>query len=651
MTRPGAKRWPTLFSPLALGSLTLPNRIVMPAMDPSLANPDGTVTQAMIDHYVQRATGGVGLIITGNVGCDPVGRVSGRMPLLSDDAHIPGFRALCDAVHTAEGLIFIQISHAGRQTLDELAGGQTVSASAISCPVMRSSPRALEDAEVEAVAQRFADAAYRAQIAGADGVEFHMAHGYLVCQFLSPYSNKRDDRWGRDSVGRVAFAELIIRRARALVGPDFPLQCRLSADERVDGGIEPPLALEYAKALVAAGADSLSISACNYESYRYNMPCYYLPKGTYVSLAHAIREGLEAGPGPSVPVIGVGRIADGDAAESILANGHADLVAIGRALIADPALPEKLLSDAEDAVRPCVACNRCAEAITKGPLRCLVNPSAGHAIEAPSAAGSPKRITVIGGGPAGVSFAVEAARRGHDVRLLEAGTRLGGKAWASGMPPAKAAYTRYAEWLERQVDVAGIVVEFDRPQSPQTVRDLEDTDLVVIAVGAQPRPSPMIPGLAEHPRVCHPEQALADQRPFQHALVLGGGPEGCEVADALKTRHPDAQVTVIELRRKVGLGLPSSVRAIFEERLLAQAIRLETRKTVTKIDADGIHIADKRGKKPLTLDPADLIVVATGVMAPVQWPDGPGILRIGDARAPATLLEAVEEGWRIGRQI
>ena len=648
----GPKRWPHLFAPLQLGPLTLPNRIVMPAMDPSLADAEGRITAAFLRHYVDRAAGGAGLVVTGNIAVSPRGRLSPYMAMLADNAALPGFHGLCHDVHAVGGRIFLQLSHAGRQTLSQFCDGQPLSASNLPCPVMREPPRAMTEAEIEETIEAFAAAARRAQLAGADGVEIHMAHGYLVCQFLSPYSNLRTDAWGGDTNGRVRFAVEIVRRIRGAVGPDYPVQCRLSADERVEGGITPELAAEHAVALVDAGATSLSISACNYESYRYNMPAYYLPEATYASLARGVRQHLAA-QGRSVPVVAVGRFRRPELAEDVLARGDADLIGMGRALIADPDLPRHLLAGEPEAVRPCLSCNRCAESVTLGGLRCLVNPDAGRPPDVLAPPSARRTVLVIGGGPAGATAAVEAARRGHDVRLVEAGPRLGGKLWASAAPPEKAAFAEYAAWLVRSVEKAGVKVELNHAWTVAEIRSAPEA-VILVATGAEPLALPDVPGLAAHPGVCHPEAALADQTPRRHVVVLGGGPEGCEVADTFAHRPERPRVTLIERRPKVGLGLPSSVRALLQARLEAAGVFLMTGRTLATVEADALTLVDRRGRPAETLAGADLIAICIGVRSPELDETLRGDARLhllGDAREAATILEAVSEGQRIARSL
>jgi len=649
VTPAGEARWPLLFSPLRLGPLTLPNRIVMPAMDPSLADAAGIPTAAMVEHYAARARGGAGLVITGNVAVSAEGRLSPWMGMLTSASHEDGFRRVTEAVHAAQGRVLLQLSHAGRQTVSQFAGEQPLAPSPIPCPVMRDPPREMTADDIERTLEAFVRATRRARDAGADGVEFHMAHGYLVCQFLSPYSNHRCDAWGGDVDGRARFAVEIVRRARAAVGPDFVLQCRLSADERVDGGITPPLALEYAERLVAAGADALSISACNYESYRYNMPAYYLPEATYADLAANVRAGLRSR-GVEVPIIGVGRFRRAEVAEAALERGDCDLVAMGRALIADPDLPRRLRAGTPDAVRPCVACNRCAEAVTQGPLRCLVNPDAGRPPATQDALSAPRRVLIVGGGPAGLTFAATSARRGHSVVVVEAGQRAGGKVWASAAPPMKQDFSELAAWLVYDAVTAGVRIETGRALAPQAFAEWSaGYDVVVLATGAEAAPTPAIPGLDQHPSVLHPEASLEPGRVQGAVLVLGGGPEGCEVADALAERPGVTTVHLVELRPKLGLGLPSSVRGLLQGRLQRAPIVVHTSRTVGALSATEVVLHDRRGRPTETLPGVDHIVLAIGVRPSTAWSDvsdDPRVLFVGDARDPATILEAIAVGHR-----
>jgi NADPH-dependent 2,4-dienoyl-CoA reductase/sulfur reductase-like enzyme len=337
-------------------------------------------------------------------------------------------------------------------------------------------------------------------------------------------------------------------------------------------------------------------------------------------------------------------------AEAALAAGDADLVAMGRALIADPDLPRHLTAGDPGAVRPCVACNRCAEAITRGPLRCLVNPEAGRDAGPATKADRALDVLVVGGGPAGVTAAVEAARRGHRVRLAEADRHLGGKANASALPPEKEAFAEYARWLARQAREAGVQVELGRRLTAGDVA-ADPADVVLVAVGAEGNPAPDVPGLAAHPAVVRPEEALNDPAPQGHVLILGGGPEGCEVADALVRRA--GRVTLVELRPKIGLGLPTSVRSLLEERLVAAGVDIRTKRTLASIGPDAVHLADRAGRPAETLPPADLVVLAIGVRAPADWAQlaDPRVRLLGDAHRPATILEAVAEAWQAGRSL
>ena len=365
-------RFKNLFSPFQIGKLELKNRIVMPPMATNFAGEDGSVNERHIAYYVRRARGGVGYITFEHTGVLRQGRAFPNMALIDSDQHIPPFKKLVDAVHQEGGKIVIQINHAGRQTSASITGSPIVAPSAIPCPVRKEMPKELSHEEIQEIIEAFGEAALRVKGTGADGVEIHMAHGYLINQFLSPFSNKREDEYGGDADRRMRMALEALRTVRNKVGADFPVLCRLSADEYVDGGLKLDASQEIAKALERNGADALHVSACVAASGYLNHPPYYAEEGVFVHLAQGIKSVV------GIPVISVGRIRTPELANRILDEKKADLISMGRALIADPELPAKALQGRMEEIIPCISCNRCIQSIRKGALACAVNPETGR---------------------------------------------------------------------------------------------------------------------------------------------------------------------------------------------------------------------------------------------------------------------------------
>ncbi|HJX59692.1 MAG TPA: NADH:flavin oxidoreductase, partial [Thermodesulfobacteriota bacterium] len=362
------KRFEGLFSPFRIGNIELKNRIVMPPMATHFADLGGSVNDRHIAYYVERARGGVGYITSEHTGVLKQGRAFPNMALIDADQQIPSFKKLVEAIHQESGKIVIQINHAGRQTSSSVTGSPIVAPSAIPCPVRKEVPHAISFEEIQKIVEAFGEAARRVKETGADGVEIHMAHGYLINQFLSPFSNKREDEYGGDADRRMRMAIDVLRTVRNQVGPDFTVLCRLSADEYVEGGLKLEDTKEIAKALERNGADALHISACVAASGYLNHPPYYAEEGVFVHLAQGIKSTV------SIPVIAVGRIRTPELANKILEERKADLISMGRALIADPYLPLKALEGRADDIVPCISCNRCIQSIRKGALQCAVNP-------------------------------------------------------------------------------------------------------------------------------------------------------------------------------------------------------------------------------------------------------------------------------------
>src|SRR4030043_1967701 len=421
-----------LFSSFQLGNLKLRNRIVMPPMATHFAGEDGLVNDRHIAYYLRRVRGGAGYITFEHTGVMRQGKSFFNMALIDSDEKILPFKKLVDAIHREGGKIVIQINHAGRQTSSSMTGSPIVAPSAIPCPVRKEMPEELSQEEIQKIVDAFRDAARRVKEAGADGGEIHMAHGYLLNQFLPPFSNQRTDEYGGDPERRMRMALEVLRTVRNRVGSDFLVLCRLSADEYVEGGLKLDDSKEIAKALERNGADALHVSACVAASGDLNQPSYYADEGFFAHLAQGIKSVV------SIPVIAVGRIRTPELANQILEEKKADLISMGRAFIADPTFPVKALKGKIEEIIPCISCNRCILSIRKGALQCAVNPETGREeMFKLQKTDQPKKVWIVGGGPAGMKAAEIAALRGHQVSLYEATERLGGKLLLAAIPPRK----------------------------------------------------------------------------------------------------------------------------------------------------------------------------------------------------------------------
>ncbi|MFQ5897280.1 MAG: FAD-dependent oxidoreductase [Candidatus Methylomirabilia bacterium] len=486
----------TLFEPITIRGLEIPNRIVMPAMTTRLAAPDGAVTPELIQYYLARAAGGTGLITVEMCSPHPAGRHRARELGISDDRFLPGLLDLTAQLEAAGARTAIQIGHAGGHTRPDVTGYPPVAPSALPHVVQEVDtrtvvPEALTGDEIQALVQAFAEAAERAKRAGFDLVELHGAHGYLIAQFLSPLDNERTDDYGGSLRKRARFALEVVQACRERVG-DFPLVFRLSADEYAPGGMRLDEAEELSRWLVDAGADALHISAGCYRSRPSGAlmtPSMSYPEGVFLHLARAIKAVVD------VPVIAVGRLHDPGLAERVVAEGQADMVALGRQLIADPAWPRKAREGCLDEIRPCISCNTCVDSMRDGVrIQCLVNPIAGqesrHRL---TPADRPRSVLVVGGGPAGMEAAGVLAGRGHRVVLLEQSNRLGGQLRLAAKAPIfqnvetnPTVLLKFVEFLSRQLDRAGVEVRLGQPVRRQLIDELKP-EVIVLATGASYR--------------------------------------------------------------------------------------------------------------------------------------------------------------------
>jgi 2,4-dienoyl-CoA reductase-like NADH-dependent reductase (Old Yellow Enzyme family)/thioredoxin reductase len=629
--------FPHLFSPLKIGRIILKNRIVMPPMATNFADSDGSVNDRHLAYYRRRARGGAGLVIFEHTGIARQGKAFPNMALIDADEKIPGFRKLIQAVHEEGGKIFIQINHAGRQTLAAYAGCQPVAPSAIPCPVRQETPRALSREEISALIRAYADAAGRAKEAGADGVEIHMAHGYLLNQFLSPFSNRREDEYGGSPERRLRMPLEVLAAVRKKVGEGFTVTCRFSADEYVEGGLRVEDAKRIASALEEHGADALHVSACIGASWYLIHPPYYAPEGIFVPLAAAVKSAV------GIPVITVGRIRTPDLADRILEENKADFVSLGRALIADPDLPVKAGAGRAEEIIPCISCNRCALSIRKGALQCAVNPEAGREESlAFTRAERPKKVWVVGGGPAGLKTAEVAAERGHRVTLFEEKKNLGGQFALAAIPPGKQVLNEFTRQLIGRTQRLPLELRLGK-SFDETFLEKEKPDVLVLATGANPAPPPL-EGLGSHP-VLSPGEALSSPEKLgRKVLIIGGGGIGAETADFLSEQGKD--VTLVEMREGIALDLVGHLQHFLNKRLEDKNVRVLTSTEVLRFEPSGVWVEDSGGRRKL--EGFDSVVAAVAAKPNNELASSlkgkvAEIFVIGDAARPREVLEALLE--------
>jgi 2,4-dienoyl-CoA reductase-like NADH-dependent reductase (Old Yellow Enzyme family)/thioredoxin reductase len=599
---------------------------------------EGFATDRQTAYYVERARGGVGYITVEHTGILEQGKAHPSMLLISSDEHASRIESLIEAVHAAGGKIIVQINHAGRQTASTITGSPIVGPSPIPCPTRDETPRELSGSEIEEIIEAFTVAAQRVKNAGADGVELHMAHGYLLCSFLSPFSNQRSDQYGGDIQGRARFALEVLKSVRNRVGPDFPISCRLSGDEYVDGGLTIEETKQVAQILEKEGANVIHVSACNAASGYLNHPPYYVEEGVFVHLAEAIKSVVK------IPVITVGRIRNPDMAERILRDGKADLVSMGRALIADPHMPKKAQEGRLEDINLCISCNRCIQTLRKEAVRCAVNPETGNEDRFRlSKTDRPKRVWIVGGGPGGLKTAEITALRGHQVTLFERDQKLGGRMRLAALPPKKAVLNDFLDYLERRVRELKVTLEMGKEFTLDMLGPGKP-DAVIVASGALPL-FPDWKGMQESGALSVDDILSGEGDVGKRVLVVGAGGIGAETADYLS--EMGKEVTLVEMLEEIATDLVVHLKHYLSRRLAEKGVTLLTSTKVKELGKGYALVEDASGTRKI--DGFDTIVLAVG-----SKPDDriakslegkvSELYVIGDASEPREALEAVYEG-------
>lgn len=637
-----------LFEPASIGGIKLRNRIIMAPMGTFYATEDGLVTERMCRYYEERAKGGAALIVVEITAVAPEGKASPRELRVYGDGVLPGLRQLADSIHRHGARAAIQFHHAGRQRQERIPGGPPgppVAPSAVPCRLMKVMPRPLTTDEVEHLVEAFAEAARIAREAGFDAVQFHGAHGYLICQFLSPYTNKRTDKYGGSLEGRMRFALDIVALTKEKVGQDFPILFRLSADEYVPGGLTTVETSIIARRLQEAGVHCIDVSAGNYESGHMSVQPGWLPRGCLVPLAVDIKRAV------TIPVSVAGRINDPILANAILEEGKADFVSLGRPLLADPEFPKKAREGRIEDIRRCIACCLCMDTVVgrEQPLICAVNAAVGKEAETEMRpAARSKRVVVVGGGPAGMEVARVAALRGHKVTLYEKGEALGGQLRLAAIPPGKHEIGTMISYLSRQLSKLGVEVKLGEDVTCEDVMKLKP-DAVVLASGAWPT-MPDIEG-AKLPHVALAWDVIQGKvQVGPRVVVVGGGRVGCETAELLAAAGK--QVTLV---RMTGRGrLAGDVGLLFRRQYLTKLrespIAIEADSLVDKITPEGVII---RKDGQFRLVEADSVVLAPAPQSQNQLEERlkalvPEVHVIGDCAKPRGIADAIHEGFEVG---
>ena len=605
--------YPSLFAPLDLGFTRLKNRVLMGSMHTGLEEyPDGA--ERLAAFYAERARHGVALIVTGGIApaLSGVGMEGGAT--LNDASQLPHHRVITDAVHEEGGKIALQILHTGRYSYQP----HLVAPSAIQAPINRFTPHELTHDEILQLIDDFAHCAQLAREAGYDGVEVMGSEGYLINEFLTVRTNQRDDEWGGDYARRMRFAVEVVRAVRQRVGSDFIIIYRLSMLDLVENGGTFDETVQLAQAIEAAGATIIN-TGIGWHEARIPTIATPVPRGAFSWVTRKLKGHV------TVPLVTTNRINDPQVADDILARGDADMVSMARPFLADAELLSKAQSGRADEINTCIGCNQaCLDQIFVGKVTsCLVNPRACHETKMPIVPAEHKKsLAVVGAGPAGLAFAINAAARGHDVTLFDALAEIGGQFNIAKQIPGKEEFYETLRYYRRMIEVTGVTLKLNRFV---TADDLQPFDEAILACGIEPR-KPSIEGI-DHPKVLTYLEVLRDKTPvgkrvaiigcggigFDTAMYLSqpGDPSSLSIAEfcvewgidtslqqlgGLRPEGPHLSRSprqIVMLQRKAskpGQGLGKTTGWVHRATLLSRGVKMIPAVSYQKIDDDGLHV-------------------------------------------------------------
>jgi 2,4-dienoyl-CoA reductase-like NADH-dependent reductase (Old Yellow Enzyme family)/thioredoxin reductase len=635
-----------LFSPFHIRNCVLKNRIVMSALASFLVEDGGAITGKTVEHYRCRAAGGPAMVIMEACAVSPEGVVSSHQARIDDDRFVDGLSKIAAAIKSEGAIPAVQIHHSGRQVPAKVIGRKPYAPSPLPCPTIRGEVEPLTLEGIRDQVTKFGNAAIRARDAGFELLEIHGAHGYLVSQFLSRFSNIRDDEYGGDIAGRTRFAREIVTEIRKCLGADFPLSFKISAQEFLPDGLTVEESVEILKILAAAGIDIVQVSAGNDATAEWICQPMFMEKACLADSAGKIRKALD------IPVMVVGRINDPETAEEIIRSGKADLVCMGRGLLADPEMPNKARLGQFDEIRTCIACNHCMESIfRKGHVECLVNPFLGREQELVCRPASfLRKVMVVGGGPGGLNVAWIAAKRGHRVVLYEQEPVLGGQLLRGSIPGFKKELRNLIRFQVKQIEKQGVDCRLGREVTVDTIKQ-ENPDVLVLATGSLPF-FPPVSGI-DRPFVLSFTQALNGDHPApRKTVVVGGGPTGCEIA--LYLAENGSTVTIVEMLPRIGHGIETITFRVLFSQLKKYGVEVLTGTRLSRIEESGVVVAEVENHERFI--EAEKVVLAVGCLPNAQLSTAVRALGfethlIGDCLEPRNAKAAIYEGTVLGLNI